>query len=413
MGKAYKREIEAMEQFLVDHSVSTIEFLDKQQRRRKAIETMGDAAVNAGRSFDESERILVFYAARFTADRPDNVGDVIDPGAFDNWLRKWSADPLSQFPTTRGKMPIVIAHGWDDFSKVIGWASPADVTVDTKGLLVAAHLFNTSEARKVWETARDLGMGASFAFEVAKNGERQVRRGGKTFNLLTNFSRVLECGPCLFGAEPTAGTVEVKAADRVIAEFDNVVRVAARSGSKVASAILSESNTGSLAKSDPRRCESCGAFAVEAKQPVVSGHAAWTFCANCAEVVIMASKSWTQARVKSEAERIMRSIKVIDLDEQHQRDVARANRMAAEDRVRTAKSRARGARPYGEPTTVQRNADARRDVAELLDFAKAKPKDDVKAVLDSFDAVLKKRDAVADFDSLFGNAPDINPEEHV
>jgi HK97 family phage prohead protease len=395
MGKAYRKEIAAMEQFLVDHSIATIDFLDKQQRRRKAIEQMGDVAMNAGRSFDESERILVFYAARFTGDKPDAVNDVIDPGAFDSWLRKWRADPLSQFPTTRGKMPIVVAHGWDDFSKVVGWASPDDVTVDARGLLVAAHLFNTPEAKKVWETARDLGMGASFAFEVAKGGERQVKRNGKTFNLLLEFSRVLECGPCLFGAEPTAGTVEVKAADRVFAEFDNVVRRAARSGSKVAKAILSESNTGSLAKSDPRRCESCGAFQVEAKQPVVDGHAAWTFCTNCSEVVIMASKSWSQARIKSEADLIFGSIKVIDLDEQRRKDRARANRIAAEDRVKFEK--------------VQREREAklnrgreRRDVAELLAFATAKPKNDVKP---------KSRDAVREFDSLFGGAPDIDPKE--
>jgi hypothetical protein len=200
---------------------TTPEALERSQARLKMIE---DSVSNAGLTFDKSERTLVFYAARFM-DRPDKVGDVIDPSAFNDWRAEWAADPKAMYPATGGKLPIVIAHRWDEPENAyIGWAEPDDVTVDTKGLLIAAHLFPSDEARKVWELAKNMGdvgggIAASFAFDVvAKAGSPGEYRHPGGHNVLTRLA-VIEAGPCGFGAEPAAGTVAVKSADRALAEW--------------------------------------------------------------------------------------------------------------------------------------------------------------------------------------------------
>jgi HK97 family phage prohead protease len=190
---------------------------DRQKWYRKTIDDVARVVSHGGLSFDQSERVLTLYAARFgkVGEKPDHDGDVILSGAFDSWLRRWRADPEKEYPATGGKLLVIESHGWKDLDNVLGYCEVDDVTVDSRGLLCACRLFDTAQAKRAWELARDVGIGASFAFETAKGGE-YTRNG---VNYIKEFERIIEVGPTTFGANDLAGTIAVKDVDRAVAEF--------------------------------------------------------------------------------------------------------------------------------------------------------------------------------------------------
>jgi HK97 family phage prohead protease len=160
-----------------------------------------DAAPHAGFDPKAGDRTLIFYAATFDP-VPDAVGDVLDPSAFDAWLKVFSNDP-------KARLPIVIAHRWNDPERsVIGFAGPDDVAVDTRGLVVSAHLLDTDEADRMYELCRrGIVQDASFSYDVLSE-----RRDPKTgVNRILMFGTVHEAGPCLVGVNKFAGEFRVPA----------------------------------------------------------------------------------------------------------------------------------------------------------------------------------------------------------
>lgn len=157
-------------------------------------------------AYPTRDGILVFYASTFTT-TPDAVGDVVDPGAFSVWL--------SQFRSKGRTLPIVFSHLWRDVNAIIGWARKDDIVVDTKGLLISAHLYmDRSEAQHVWQMARDgVLTGASFSFDVLDE-----QRDARGVNHLKLFSEVHEAGPCLVGVNRDAGIVAAKTATALVRE---------------------------------------------------------------------------------------------------------------------------------------------------------------------------------------------------
>jgi HK97 family phage prohead protease len=163
-------------------------------RRAKSI---GQADAQATES-TQSGRVLTFYASTFSA-TPDAVGDVVDPGAFDAWL--------ALFKGSGRRLPIVVSHQWNEVpDSVIGYAEADDITVDSKGLLIRAHLYETPKANRIWELAADgVLTDASFAYDTLS--EARDRRG---VNHLQMFSDIFEAGPCLVGANRDAAIVSAK-----------------------------------------------------------------------------------------------------------------------------------------------------------------------------------------------------------
>ena len=185
-----QRELDLMELALIEHRVG-----------RKALADTVDAQMHAGT--DKGSLTLTFYAARFTGDRPDKAGDVISPDAFNDWYRSWKADPQGTYPATNGKLVVCLSHKWDSPSAVLGYATPDDVTIDSKGLLVSAHLFDTDEARRVYDVAKEMGYGASFAYEDTID----VRRNGKhgPYNLIQKVGTVIRSAQLYSGPNPLLG----------------------------------------------------------------------------------------------------------------------------------------------------------------------------------------------------------------
>jgi HK97 family phage prohead protease len=157
-------------------------------------------------AYPTRDGILVFYASTFTT-TPDAVGDVVDPRAFSVWL--------SQFRSKNRTLPIVFSHLWRDLNAIIGWARKDDIVVDTKGLLISAHLYmDRPEAQHVWQLARDgVLTGASFSFDVLDE-----QRDADGVNHLKLFSDVHEAGPCLVGVNRDAGIVAAKTATALVRE---------------------------------------------------------------------------------------------------------------------------------------------------------------------------------------------------
>ena len=172
--------------------------LAAERPRFKSLPTT-DAAPHAGFDPNAGDRVITFYAATFS-DIPDAVSDVISPDAFTPWLRTFQND-------RRSKLPIVISHRWNEPEKsVIGWAGPDDVTVDTHGLLVSGHLYDTEEADRIYRLIKDFVLrDASFSYETLDEA-RDPRTGINTLKLIGD---VYEAGPCLIGCNREAGDFRV------------------------------------------------------------------------------------------------------------------------------------------------------------------------------------------------------------
>jgi len=123
------------------------------------------------------------------------MGDRIVPGAFTDTLASWEA---------KGQpIPVIFAHQWNDLDAHIGKVVQATERED--GLFVRGQL-NIDEdfARRVWRRMKDGTLtGFSFAYEVldAKrvDGVNELRK-----------LDLLEVGPCLVPANPSAALLSVK-----------------------------------------------------------------------------------------------------------------------------------------------------------------------------------------------------------
>jgi HK97 family phage prohead protease len=256
----------------------------------------------------QGRKLIVLYASRFTGDRPDAMGDVVDPHAFDEWLADFKSDP-------KNRLPICVDHEWTP-EGCIGWSDPDDITVTTEGLLVAAHLDDSPKAERVYELYRDnRWRGASFAYDVQK--ERRTSGKNGRFNLLEKVS-VIEATLCLFGAESSAGLMKQRvkpkqarrvSADlaRILAEFDQVERLAKQAIARpTTDPLLAEFDATVKAVSgatdpvealtalqnelEPRRCNRCGQFALgkfENTQVTRALSVAASRCSSCGSISIL------------------------------------------------------------------------------------------------------------------------------
>lgn len=155
--------------------------------------TASDGATRPG----EFEAIVAVF------DNVDKVGDRIKSSAFDETLEAWrkSGDPI----------PIVMAHGWDDAWKHIGYARPEDVKaipgrgLYAKGVLdiddnpLAKQVHRLMERRTIKEF--------SFGYNTPPGGEQKASDGA--FDLLK--LDLIEFGPCLRGINDSTELLAVKA----------------------------------------------------------------------------------------------------------------------------------------------------------------------------------------------------------
>jgi HK97 family phage prohead protease len=153
---------------------------------------------------------IEFYAIAFSSE-PDKQGDVIDPGAADEWLANFYA---------KGKpLPISFRHAAmlgesrsDPFS-VIGWApaDPMHVWKDDHGIRVRAYLETeiNDKAAQVYRLAKNgILTGASAVFAVHPDDE-QPQPDHST--RIMRIREVKEAGLCLDPANEDAYLVAVKA----------------------------------------------------------------------------------------------------------------------------------------------------------------------------------------------------------
>jgi HK97 family phage prohead protease len=158
---------------------------------------------------------LVLYASVFNS--VDKVGDRVDPHAFDATLDLWRA--------SKERIPVVFSHLWESVPDIIGSADPKNVTPDDFGLLAKCDLDTTNpNSVRILAMARsNVKLGASFAYEALS--EKKQDDGS---NLLQALD-LIELGPCLRGAHPDAGVVDVKAVERgknlrAVADIEAFVR---------------------------------------------------------------------------------------------------------------------------------------------------------------------------------------------
>lgn len=148
-------------------------------------------------SGDANEGVIVYYASRFG--NVDKVGDVVDPHAFDAWLTNAKA--------IDAVVPVIWSHDWSSAGAVIGYSrAREDFVIDSKGLLVTAHVDLTNPTAKIVHGNANRGtLQASFSYSVQKE-----KRRGDGANVLLAVD-VLETGPCAFGMNDQTRITSVKA----------------------------------------------------------------------------------------------------------------------------------------------------------------------------------------------------------
>jgi HK97 family phage prohead protease len=169
----------------------------------KSVQTSGSTKPYAS-SGNNGEGIITMYVAMFDAFEPDAAGDIIHPDAFDSWYKRFSG-------RKDAVLSIVWSHQWQDADACIGFARAEDIVIDGKGLLVSAHVdLSNPLALQVWKQCRTGAIdNASFSYDTLRQ-RKGTSRSGKACNVLEALD-LLECGPTLFGAEPTTSVVSTKA----------------------------------------------------------------------------------------------------------------------------------------------------------------------------------------------------------
>lgn len=158
----------------------------------KALKPSEEPGAKAG----DFEAIVAVY------DNVDRQGDRIKAGAFDESLEAWrkSGDPI----------PIVLAHGWDDPFKHIGYASPDNVkSIPGKGLYAKGHLDidDNPLAKQVHRLMERRTLKEfSFGYRIPDGGERKASDGA--YDLLA--IDLIEFGPCLKGVNEETELLAIK-----------------------------------------------------------------------------------------------------------------------------------------------------------------------------------------------------------
>jgi len=143
---------------------------------------------------EDGEKILEGYAALYNVRSKllyNSFYEVIEPGAFDNVLRSDNLDVVLNFN--------------HDNSLVMGRTtnSTLDLRSDETGLFFRATLPNTSYANDVYELIKrgDIFQN-SFAFMPSKDGYRQERMDGESYDLVTvtNVERLRDVSAVTFPA---------------------------------------------------------------------------------------------------------------------------------------------------------------------------------------------------------------------
>ncbi len=145
----------------------------------------------------------------------DYQGDRVMPGAFTNTLAKWEAsgDPL----------PFIWSHQWSDPFAHLGVVTK--FTDTPKGLVVDFKIDSSTDFAKqvvkLLDERRVTQM--SFAYDVIN--ERKAEDGA---NELLELS-LIECGPCLSGANPLTELLSRKAVQEMLARESRTVSKARES----------------------------------------------------------------------------------------------------------------------------------------------------------------------------------------
>lgn len=143
-----------------------------------------------------------FEAIVAVYDNVDRQGDRIKAGAFDETLEAWrkSGDPI----------PIVLAHGWDDPFKHIGYAQPDQVkSIPGRGLYAKGHLDvdDNPLAKQVHRLMERRTLKEfSFGYRIPDGGEQKASDGA--YDLLK--LDLIEFGPCLKGVNEETELLAIK-----------------------------------------------------------------------------------------------------------------------------------------------------------------------------------------------------------
>lgn len=125
----------------------------------------------------------------------DYQGDRVRKGAFKNSIAKWMSSDR--------KLPVVWSHNWQDPYQHVGWVSSMRETVE--GLEVDMVFDESDFAERVLTLIKEKRVNEySFAYDVVR--ETKARDGATELIELD----LIECGPCLRGANSVTYTVGVK-----------------------------------------------------------------------------------------------------------------------------------------------------------------------------------------------------------
>jgi HK97 family phage prohead protease len=161
---------------------------------------------------------IEFYAIAFSGE-PDHQGDIIDPGAADEWLEKFYA---------KGKpLPISFRHAAmlgesrsDPFS-VIGWApaDPMHVWKDDHGIRVRAYLETeiNDKAAQVYRLAKN-GILTGASAVMAVHPDDEVLQPDHSTRIM-RLREIKEAGLCLDPANEDAYLIAVKADEAELEEL--------------------------------------------------------------------------------------------------------------------------------------------------------------------------------------------------
>jgi len=140
------------------------------------------------------EKTVRAYASVFG--NVDYQGDRVLPGAFTKSIQRWKASGDS--------VPYIWGHEWSDPMAHIGVVT--DIREDDHGLLIEAKVdSDTPFSRQVMKLLRERRVTEhSFAYDTVR--ERKADDGA---NELVELE-ILECGPCLKGANPLTTLVSAK-----------------------------------------------------------------------------------------------------------------------------------------------------------------------------------------------------------
>jgi hypothetical protein len=130
-------------------------------------------------------------------------------------------------------------------------------------------------------------------------------------------------------------------------------------------------------------------------RPVAKSAAPFDFCESCGLITVIAQKSWSPARIGSEANRILKRITIIPVTTgAAARDLARVKRMADDLKKATLRREADDLVRFSRAPALPSKSELRREARELAAFVET-----------------TKPSTTGDFTARFGRAPAIRPDQ--